>query len=416
MSNSDLTTQPPAVMSASSAGSPARPKPQPKRVPWRMRDVLALHDCERVAKSFLPRMIHGFIAGAVETAAAQRTAAEAYEDYAFLPRVLIDVAKRDQSVTLFGKRYAVPFGIPPIGGTAIAAYRGDLQFAEAASAMQQPMIMSASSLIKLEDVQRAYPSAWFQAYLAGDNSRIEPMVARVAAAGFETLVITADTPLPGNREYNQRSGYSMPIRITPRVAWDCATHPGWLLGTLGQTFLKYGIPHFENMDAERGPPMFSRNLARNFSGRDSFSWTHMELIRRQWSGNLVIKGLLAPADVRRARDMGADGVIVSSHGGRQLDYAVAPLRMLPIIKAEVPDMMLMIDGGIRRGTDVLKALALGASAVFVGRPFIFANALAGRDGVIHAGSILKEEIDRNMGLLGITSLAELTTDYLVKTR
>ena len=381
-----------------------------------MRDVLALEDCERIARSFLPRMVHGFIAGAVETTAAQRAAADAYRDYAFLPRTLIDVAQRDQSITLFGRRYAVPFGISPIGGTAIAAYRGDLEFAAAASTMQQPMIMSASSLIKLEDVQRQYPAAWFQAYLAGDNARIEPMVARVAAAGFETLVITADTPVPGNREYNQRSGYSMPIRITPRVAFDCATHPSWLIGTIARTVLRHGIPHFENMDAERGPPMFSRNLTRNFSGRDSFSWAHLELIRRTWPGTLVVKGLLAPDDVRRARDLGANGVILSSHGGRQLDYAVAPLRMLPIVRDEVPGIVLMIDGGIRRGTDVLKALALGASAVFVGRPFIFANALAGRDGVIHAGSILREEIDRNMALLGLTSLAALSTDYLIKTR
>ena len=361
-------------------------------------------------------MVHGFIAGAVETASAQRAAAEAYEDYSFLPRTLIDVAQRDQSITLFGRRFAVPFGISPIGGTAIAAYRGDLEFAAAAHTMQQPMIMSASSLIKLEDVQRQYPAAWFQAYLAGDNARIEPMVARVAAAGFETLVITADTPVPGNREYNQRSGYSMPIRVTPRVAFDCATHPSWLIGTIARTILLHGIPHFENMDAERGPPMFSRNLTRNFSGRDGFSWTHLELIRKCWGGNLVVKGLLAPDDVRRARDLGANGVILSSHGGRQLDYAVAPLRMLPIIKAEVSDMLLMIDGGIRRGTDVLKALALGASAVFVGRPFIFSNALAGRDGVIHTGNILKDEIDRNMAMLGLTNLADLSADYLIKTK
>ena len=361
-------------------------------------------------------MVHGFIAGAVETASAQRAAAEAYEDYSFLPRTLIDVAQRDQSITLFGRRFAVPFGISPIGGTAIAAYRGDLEFAAAAHTMQQPMIMSASSLIKLEDVQRQYPAAWFQAYLAGDNARIEPMVARVAAAGFETLVITADTPVPGNREYNQRSGYSMPIRVTPRVAFDCATHPSWLIGTIARTILLHGIPHFENMDAERGPPMFSRNLTRNFSGRDGFAWSHLELIRKCWGGNLVVKGLLAPDDVRRARDLGANGVILSSHGGRQLDYAVAPLRMLPIIKAEISDMLLMIDGGIRRGTDVLKALALGASAVFVGRPFIFSNALAGRDGVIHTGNILKDEIDRNMAMLGLTNLADLSADYLIKTK
>ncbi|MGV6872087.1 alpha-hydroxy acid oxidase [Pseudochelatococcus sp. B33] len=378
----------------------------------RWSHMLSLDDFERAAHSYLPRMIRGFIAGAVETGAAMRWAAEAYEDYTFVPRALRDVAGRDTSVTLLGHRYSVPFGIAPMGGAAIAAYCGDLAFAEAAARVNQPMIMSASSLITLEEVRHRYPRAWFQAYLAGDERRIVPMVERVARAGYETLVLTADTPVPGNRENNVRNGYSMPIRITPRVALDCALHPRWLIATLCRTFLNRGIPHFENMEAERGPPMFSRNLVRNFSDRDRFSWDHVRLIRRLWRGTLVIKGLLRVDDVRLAREIGVDGVILSNHGGRQLDYALAPLNALERIRDAMPGLPIMIDGGIRRGSHVLKALALGADTVFVGRPYLYAAAVGNVEAVVHASSILQEEVSRDMALLGLNALSELDADYL----
>lgn len=402
----DTAEAKPALVPASAA----RPKNR------RLASVLSLDDFEIKARSYLPRMVHGFIAGSVETGAAYRAAADAYLDYSFIPRTFTDVSARSTGIRLFDREYGVPFGIAPIGGAAIAAYRGDLALAEGAAATRQPMIMSASSLIRLEEVQRAYPAAWFQAYLAGDHNRIAAMVARVERAGFDTLVITADTPVPGNRENNVRSGYNMPIRITPRVALDCALHPRWLLGTIGRTFRYHGMPYFENMDAGRGPPMFSRNFARDMNSRDRLSWSHIEWIRANWRGRLVIKGLLAVEDVRRARDIGVDGVILSSHGGRQLDHAVAPLRVLPQIRREVPDITLMIDGGIRRGTDILKALALGASAVFVGRPYIFAASLAGAAGVLHASALLQEEVSRGMALLGVTSLDNMSTDRLVRNR
>ncbi|MGB3899566.1 MAG: alpha-hydroxy acid oxidase [Mesorhizobium sp.] len=382
----------------------------------RWRHVLSLDDFEAEARAYLPWMIYGFISGVVERGAAARFATEAYEDYAFVPRVLSDVSARDTGITLFGQRYSVPFGIAPMGGSAIAAYCGDLALAEAAAQMNQPMIMSATSLIPLEEVRRAYPQAWFQPYLAGDEARIVPMIERVAKAGYETLVLTADTPVPGNRENNVRNGYSMPIKVTPRVALDCALHPRWLLGTFGRTLTARGLPHFENMEAERGPPMLSRSLERNFSGRDRFSWDHVRLIRKLWPGTLVVKGLLSLEDVRIARESGADGVILSSHGGRQLDYAVAPLRALEKIRPALPDFPIMIDGGIRRGSDVIKAMALGANAVFVGRPFLYAATVGQAEAVRHATHLLKEEVDRDMALLGLNTLSELSADHLVAAR
>ncbi|MCZ7447261.1 alpha-hydroxy acid oxidase [Agrobacterium rhizogenes] len=391
---------------------PPLPAPQTK-VPRNLRQALSLDDFEKMAFRYLPSMINGYIAGNVETGAAHLSSVNAYRNYSFIPRLLLDVSQCDQSINLFGRRYEVPFGIAPIGGAAIAAYKGDVVLAMGAARTGQPMIMSASSLIPLEEVRRAYPEAWFQAYLAGDLARISAMIERVATAGFETLVITVDTPVPGNRENNVRSGYSMPVRVTPRVALDSLFHPRWLLQTLVRTFLSRGMLHFENMEAERGPPMFSRTPGRNFDARDRLSWEHIVFIRNIWPGNLVIKGLLAINDVQRARDAGADGVILSNHGGRQLDHAVSPLRMLPLIRDAVPGFPLMIDGGIRRGTDVLKAIALGAAAVFVGRPYIFAASVAGTAGVQHASSLLRDEIRRDMALLGVCNLQELSLNHII---
>jgi L-lactate dehydrogenase (cytochrome) len=271
------------------------------------------------------------------------------------------------------------------------------------------MILSASSLITLEEVKRENPAAWYQAYLAGEPSRIEPLLDRVAAAGYDTFVVTADVPVPPNRENNIRNGFQVPLAITPRVAWDSITHPHWLFGTWARTFANYGMPHFENMDAMRGPPVLSKNLMRNIGHRDQLAWKHVELIRRRWPGKLVVKGLIAPADARIARESGVDGVIISNHGGRQLDGTVSGLRTLPEIAAEAGDMTIMMDGGIRRGTDVIKALALGAHFVFVGRPFLFAAVAAGEPGVRRAITLLRDEVDRDMALLGIRSIREISS-------
>lgn len=404
-----------APSAAAGPDLPAVPTSVPsggRDVEGKFRDYLALDDFERVARRRLPRMIYGYVSGAVETGSAVRMARAAYADLALVPRTLMDVATRTQGRELFGQAYASPFGISPLGGAAMVAYRADCELAAAAKIANVPMILSASSLIRLEDVRTDNPNVWFQAYLAGDQSRIDPMIDRIAGAGFETLVVTADTPVPGNREHNVRSGFSMPLRVTPKVAFDSLLHPRWLLGTVARTFAKHGIPHFENMDAFRGPPMLSRDFARNMNKRDQLSWGHVEAIRRRWKGRLVIKGLLSVGDTRKAREAGADGIIVSNHGGRQLDCAIAPIRVLPEIRDEARDMAVMIDGGIRRGTDVLKALALGADFVFLGRPFLYAAALGEAAGVLHAVRLLSEEIHRDMALMGLRSLDELNADMV----
>ncbi len=381
-------------------------------VPPHLRRYLALDDFEATARRRLPKFLYGFISGGAENDAAVADNRRAFAEYGFVPRVLNDVSGREQTTTLFGKTYASPFGIPPMGSAALCAYRGDIVLTRAAAAMNVPMILSASSLIKLEDIRRENPAAWYQAYLAGDASRIEPLVDRVAAAGYDTFVVTADVPVPPNRENNIRNGFRVPIGVTPQIAWDTLTHPHWLFGTWARTLMKSGMPHFENMDAQRGPPVLSKNLMRNIGKRDQLAWKHVELIRERWKGKLVVKGLIAPADARIAREFGADGVIVSNHGGRQLDYTVSPLRTLPEIAADAGGMTVMLDGGIRRGTDVIKALALGAQFVFIGRPFLFAAVAAGEAGVLRALTLLKNEVGRDLALLGIRSIAEISPDLV----
>ena len=399
-------------ITANLSSPPATVQRAESTAPRAMRHYLALDDFEAAARRRLPKFLYGYIAGATETDAALRDNRRAFDEYGFVPRVLNDVSAREQTTKLFGKTYSAPFGIPPMGSAALCAYRGDIVLTRAAAAMNLPMILSASSLITLEDVRRENPAAWYQAYLAGDAARIEPLVDRVAAAGYETFVVTADVPVAPNRENNIRNGFQVPLAITPRVAWDTISHPDWLFGTWARTVINHGMPHFENMDAVRGPPVLSKNLMRNIGKRDQLAWKHVELIRRRWRGKLVVKGLISPADARIARESGVDGVIVSNHGGRQLDCTVSSLRTLPEISAEANGMTVMLDGGIRRGTDVLKALALGAQFVFIGRPLLYAAVVAGQAGVQRALTLLRDEIDRDMALLGIRSIGEISSDLL----
>jgi len=373
---------------------------------------LSLEDFEYAARRRLPRMLYGFIAGGAETNASIHANRKSFQSYHFVPRVFTDVSARSHQKTLFGRSYAAPFGIAPMGAGSICAYRSDLVMARAASDCNIPMVVSASSLIPLENIRQAGPTTWYQAYLPGDPHRIQPLVERVAAAGYDTFVLTADVPVAANRENNVRNGFSVPIKPSLRLIWEGITHPTWVLSTFARTLLVHGVPHFENMDATRGPPIISRSLERALGNRDQLSWDHVRLIRRLWEGIFIVKGILSVADARIAKDCGVDGIIVSNHGGRQLDSSIAPFTVLPQIVDAVNGMTVMLDGGIRRGSDILKALALGADFVFVGRPFLFAAAAGGERGVRRAIDILNSEISRNMALLGLSSLSDIGPDFV----
>ncbi|MCL4746119.1 MAG: alpha-hydroxy-acid oxidizing protein [Burkholderiaceae bacterium] len=394
-----------------------RVAPPEKKLSRRLERLLCLDDFESAARRHLPRPVFAYIVGGVETDRSVRDNRNAFSEYGFVPRTLVGVARRSTTTTLFGHEYAAPFGIAPMGITALSAYRGDIVLTRAAANANVPMAVSGSSLIRLEDIARENPRAWFQAYLPGDEAAIEALIERVARAGFETLVITVDIPVAANRENNVRAGFSIPLRPSLRLAWDGITHPRWLLGTFARTILRHGMPHFENNYATRGAPILSPDVLRDYSDRAHFDWSHFALLRRIWKGRFVVKGILDVRDALRARDAGADGIIVSNHGGRQLDGVVSPLRVLGAIAAACPEIPVMFDSGVRRGTDVLTAFALGARFVFVGRPFNYAAAIGGEAGVARAISLLAAEVSRDMAMLGVNRIDELAAgEFLMKLR
>lgn len=377
-----------------------------------LRHLLSLHDFEPAAKKRLPKPIYAYVSGAVEDGQSERGNRQAFGEYGFRPKVLVDVSGRSTRATVLGREYAAPVGVAPMGISALSCYRGDIVLARAASEAGVPCIMSGSSLIRLEAVMEAAPGTWFQAYLPGDEAQIAALIDRVAAAGVATLVLTVDTPVAANRENNVRAGFSTPLRPSLGLAWQGLMHPRWLFGTFLRTLARHGMPHFENNYATRGAPILSANVLRDFSDRGHLNWQHVAAIRRRWKGQMVIKGILHPDDARTARRHGMDGVIVSNHGGRQLDGSIPPLQALPAIVDAAGGMDVMLDSGVRRGSDVLKAMALGARCVFVGRPYNYAAAVAGQRGVAHAIALIVEEVRRNMGLLGVVDLSALDADCL----
>ncbi len=378
-----------------------------------MRRVYCLDDFEPAARRHLPSSIFAYVHSPSETGQSLNDNRAAFQGIRFVPRILCDVSRRTSAKALFGHTWSAPFGISPMAVSALTAYQGDRVLAEAAASENIPMVMSGSSLTRMEEVIRAAPNSWFQAYLPPTTERIAALVQRAQDAGFGTLVVTVDVAVRGSTEHYERAHFHSPLRPGLRLLWEGLSHPAWALGTFGKTIVTHGLPHFENSDSERRIPVMARNVVREFSGRAHLAWDAVEKIRAQWKGRLVLKGILHPHDALRARQMQIDGIILSNHGGRQLDGAVSPLRVLPAVRAAVGDMPVLIDSGFRRGTDVLKALALGADFVFVGRPFNYAASIGGHAGVRMAAQLLKKEIDGALGMLGVTSPDQLNPGHVV---
>ncbi|NKJ45614.1 alpha-hydroxy-acid oxidizing enzyme [Burkholderia sp. SG-MS1] len=395
-------------------------------VPKRLRNVLCLDDFEAHAARLLPRAIYTYLCEAVERRHSAADNRASIKDHLLLPRVLQDVSHRDSSVELFGERYAQPFGIAPMGLAALSAFRGDVILAQSAAEAGIVSVMSGASLIPMETVANAAPRTWFQAYLPVDSARVDRYLARVEEAGFRVLVLTVDMPVAASPENMRRGGFSAPLEWSPTLIADGMTHPRWLLGTLLRTLAAQGMPCFENSFAEPrcSPegndqvfpriPLVSRKTRLRFAARDALTWRDVHHVRSRWSGPLVVKGILGPQDAVLAREGGADAIVLSNHGGRRLDSAVSALRQLETVVDALDGFPVLIDGGFRRGTDVLKALCLGARMVLVGRPFNYALATAGACGVRHAIDLLATEVDRDLALLGVGSCTGLTRERIVR--
>ncbi len=372
----------------------------------RLLDILSLEDLEPAAERYLPHCIFSFISGAVETNTSRHENRAAFQDYDFHPRVLVDVSARTTAKTLFGETFSAPFGIAPMGGSGLPATAPILH------SHPPPLrrMCRSFSVVRLSSGWRkSHPQIRKPGFRPISRSSAPPSAAlidRVAAAGYRHLVVTADVPVGGNRENLVRAGYTSPLRPTLKLALDGLSHPRWLFGTALRTLRHHGMPYYENSSVERGMAVFS-NAATRAHLRDSLSWRDLEWIRERWQGKLIVKGILSPSDAQTVRQIGCDGVIVSNHGGRQLDGATAPLRALPRIAEVAQGMTVMMDSGIRRGTDVIKALSLGADFVFLGRPFLYAAAIGQEAGVRRAIDLLRSEVHRNLAFLGSRDLSDL---------
>jgi (S)-mandelate dehydrogenase len=362
-------------------------------------------DFRTLARRRLPRGVFDFIDRGSEDETALAESVAAFRSIKLLPRHLNDVSQRDTGCTLFGRRLAMPVAIGPTGAADILWFGGELALARAATKAGIPFTLSTSSTTPVEQVAETTGGAvWLQTYLWERRELSHAVIARAKAAGVQTLVLTVDTPVIPNREFNARNGFVNPFRVTPRITLDIMAHPRWLFGVMGRYMLNGGIPRYANYPPEMsgaitGKPSRLANAA-------SITWEDVAKLRDLWPGILIVKGILAPDDAATAEKHGVDGVIVSTHGGRNLDSAPAAIQMLPAIRAAVSKQLaVIVDSGIRRGSDVVKAVALGADATLIGKAALYALAGAGEPGVGRLLGLLRDEIDRTLALVGCPSFA-----------
>lgn len=379
-----------------------------------LRGVVNIQDLRRMARRRLPRILFDYIDGGAGDDAGVRCNRAEFGAYRLRPRYLVDVAERSLATPLWQRRYAVPFGIAPVGLVGLFRRDGELLLARAARDADLPYVLSGVSIATIEDVVRIAPDhTWFQLYPARDPRISLDLVRRASRAGVGVLVLTVDLPVPARRERDLRNGFDFAVRLSPALLLDGIAHPRWALEYLARG----GLPPFGSW-ARYAPPGASARAVAEFVAAQSYatqSWRDVELYRRTWPGRLVLKGIQHPADARRAAELGVDGLIVSNHGGRQLDCLPTAIEVLPEIRAAVGDRLtIMVDGGIRRGSDLAIALALGADFAFVGRPPVYGVVAAGLAGAARALGILREELDLAMGQLGVTTVEGLRGDCVVR--
>ncbi len=367
--------------------------------------LLTIEDLRRLSRRRLPRAVFDFIDGGAEDELTLRRNREAFDRVALVPRVLVDVHEVSLATTLLGQRLALPLVLGPTGLCGMATSRGEIAAAAAAVDAGIPFTAACMSSVTLEEIAAEAPGGhWFQLHVLRDRELTEALVERAAAAGYGTLVVTVDCPIPGQRERDRRNGLtSIPPPITVRNALDTLRRPRWLIGMARGPRLT-----FANFASPGGLGQLGLAAFLHDIFDPTPTWKDLDWLRSLWKGQLVLKGIMSADDARRAAAHGADAVVVSNHGGRQLDSAPASLDALPEIAAAVGgELEVLLDGGIRRGTDMAKALALGARACLVGRAYVYGLAVGRQEGVAQAIAILSGELRRAMGLMGCTTVADL---------
>ena len=374
----------------------------------RLAKALTVEDLRRIAKRRTPKPAFDYTDGAADGEVSLARAREAFADVEFRPAILRDVSTVDTSREVLGQRVALPFGIAPTGFTRMMQSEGEIAGATAAAAAGIPFSLSTMGTTSIEDVAAAAPDGrhWFQLYMWKDRDRSMALVDRAAKAGYDTLLVTVDVPVAGARLRDVRNGMTIPPTLTPRTVANAMPRPAWWINFLTTEPLAFAsLDSWSGTVAELLDTMFDPTVTY-----DDLAW-----IREQWPGKVVVKGVQSVDDARRCADVGVDAVLLSNHGGRQLDRAPVPFHLLPDVVAAVgSDVEVHLDTGIMSGQDVVAAVAHGARFTLIGRAYLYGLMAGGRDGVDRVIDILRGQVERTMRLLGVSTLDELNPDHVTQ--
>jgi (S)-mandelate dehydrogenase len=396
------------------AGEPARSScPVSRRAAGRVLRTWNIEDLRALAKRRLPRAVFDFFDGAAEDEITLRANRAAFERVRIAPKMLAGVERIDTSTKILGARSRLPIAIGPTGGIGFGWPFADVGVARAAAAAGIPYTLSTMATASIERIAReAGGRLWFQAYIFRERKMTMDLVERAREFGYEALMVTVDVPVGGKRERDFRNDFAIRFQFTPRNVLDFATRPLWVLD-----ILRHGMPRLENVAGLAPEAKSAAEIASSvgqFWDAD-FDWTGLKAMRDRWPGKMLVKGTLRADEAERLASMGVDAVVVSNHGGRQLDGAVAGLDALPpIARAVKGRMSVLVDGGVRRGVDAIKAIALGAEGVMLGRATLYGACAAGEAGAARALEILRDELVRAMQLSGVRSISEIGPDLLAQ--
>jgi isopentenyl diphosphate isomerase/L-lactate dehydrogenase-like FMN-dependent dehydrogenase len=384
----------------------------------RLTSCYNIEDLRLAAQKRLPKGVFDYLDKGAEDQIALRNNRRAFDDLKMRNRVLRDISDVKLHTEIFGRSAALPLAIAPTGIAGLCWYEGELELAKAAAKMGVPFTLATGSNTAMEKIAKeAGGQLWFQLYMWREKELSYELVRRAQNAGFEALIWTVDIGHGANREHNARNGFSTPYQLNWRSILDVARHPEWLVSVLGRYLATTGMPSHENYPAKYQVKITGKANAQKAMRADQVSWEDVDRLREIWPGKLIIKGILHADDARQALAHGVDGLVVSNHGGRNLDSADATLDVLPEIVAAVGGKTtVIVDSGIRRGSDIVKCIALGADLVLSGRATLYGTAVAGQAGAEKALAILKDEMRRTMAYLGKQRVSELGSEIFSNTR
>ena len=375
----------------------------------RISSILNVEDARLCARQRLPRGLFEYIDRGTEDELSVRSNRRALDDIQLAPSTLVDISTRDQSISLFGKHQPSPVVIAPTAVAGLVWYDGEVQLAKAAAAQGIPFCVATQSITPIERIAaESGASLWFQLYVWKNRQRTFELVERAKAAGAEVLMLTVDTPIGPKREYNVRNGFGIPLKPSVTAGLDVLMHPAWFVRVFLRSLLNGGVPTYAHY-----PDAFRTKIGQASMGNEldlaaDLTWDDVRELRRRWPGPFVLKGILSAEDANRAAEQGVDGIVVSNHGGRNLDCAPGPAAVLEkIVEAVGSRITILADSGVRRGSDIAKFLSLGAKAVLVGRAPLYGAAMGGTAGVNQILQILRSELDGTMAFIGAPAISDL---------